>query len=82
MNHKKKQQIYDLISNIRYDLTHGVHTYGPCCREGCTEIARGAGACSHCLADDLGKLVGEDLAQEFRLYTEKTNRILGEMLDE
>lgn len=68
MNKTKTEQLYSLISSIRYQLSHGIHTMGMCNR--ChKQPARGAGICKQCRVDELIELVGDNLATAFYLNT-------------
>jgi hypothetical protein len=51
-------KLNQLVSDIRYQCMHGVHTYSKCPNGGCGALSRGGGKCRHCLAVELGELCG------------------------
>lgn len=71
-------KLHRLIGDIRYELHNGIHTMGACSR--CKKhAARGSGVCVHCRLEELEELVGEDLTNDFYLYTITTNGLISQM---
>lgn len=50
---KQKVQLLALIHAYNKQTSLGVHTSSKCCREACTEGARGGDVCPKCLAGDI-----------------------------
>jgi hypothetical protein len=73
-------KLNQLVSDIRYQCMHGVHTYSKCAKSGCNQSSRSGGVCRHCLADELGELCGEEgIASSFMVNTASASKCLGKI---
>lgn len=59
-----KKSAANLMADIRHELPLSPSTYSACarCERG---FARGGGVCITCCAQELGELVGQELANEY-----------------
>lgn len=55
-------RVRQLLFDIQYQFPNGITTFSLCCN-GCDNAARGGGECDKCLTDQLGEIIGNDLAQ-------------------
>ena len=71
-------KLNQLISDIRYELAPGAHTFSTCGR--CNLYsARGGGICIQCRTIELEDLVGVRLARKFVNATISASEAIGEM---
>jgi len=75
----KREDVYKLIGDLRYQLASGVHTYGKCMT--CDEVARGSGLCSMCVTKELGLLVGRRNAEELLWNTKQVMNVISNIED-
>lgn len=64
-------RIRNLMEGIRYNYEGSLLdvTYANCSR-GCGRVARGGGICPSCAAEELGELIGTDLASQYQVACE------------
>lgn len=61
---RKLEQIMDLQHVLWRNLANGAFTSGPC-SAGCGKSARGSGLCASCATEQLGELVGKQMAAKY-----------------
>ena len=81
MTNSKANKIRALISDIRYELSPGIHTYGngSVCK---VNAARGCGECIDCKQKRLADLVGKELSATFVNLTHQINTVTNSMIDD
>ena len=76
---RRRQDIADAQYILWRGTSNGVHTMGPCCRDGCENSARGSGVCVACATVDLGKVVGEEIATDYLATIRLIRQLEGKM---